>query len=236
VAHDSDEAGTDLVAGGKESSNHLVSVNYPGDLQADLRGDSAQVQAGDRSIEHDEPLQLMTGIEIVNTFKLGTYYSDRLDAQYLGADGRRHPFVMGSSGIGVGRLAASVVERYHDANGIIWPVSVAPYDVHIVQLGTGDVAADAERLAEGLEEAGLSVLLDDRGDSAGVKFNDADLMPGGSGVRAQALDRKGNLVDDFAIETSPRMLHVLNAPSPGATASLAIGDTLADRAAEMFGL
>lgn len=67
-------------------------------------------------------------------------------------------------------------------------------------------------------------------------LSDADLMPGGSGIRAQALDRKGNLVDDFAIETSPRMLHVLNAPSPGATASLAIGDTLADRAAEMFGL
>ena len=67
-------------------------------------------------------------------------------------------------------------------------------------------------------------------------LSDADLMPGGSGVRAQALDRKGNLVDDFAIETSPRMLHVLNAPSPGATASLAIGDTLADRAAEVFGL
>ena len=67
-------------------------------------------------------------------------------------------------------------------------------------------------------------------------LRDSDLMPGGSGIRAQALDRKGNLVDDFAIETSPRMLHVLNAPSPGATASLAIGDTLADRAAETFGL
>ena len=83
---------------------------------------------------------------------------------------------MGSYGIGIGRLAASVVERYHDADGIIWPVSVAPYDVHIVQLGAGDVAADAERLAEELEAAGLSVVLDDRGDSAGVKFNDADLI------------------------------------------------------------
>ena len=176
VVDDSVEAATNLVAGANEPGYHLVNVNFPRDFQADLRGDIAQVQSGDRSIEHDEPLELMTGIEIGNTFKLGTYYSDRLDAQYLGADGRRHPFVMGSYGIGVGRLAASVVERYHDANGIIWPVSVAPYDVHIVQLGTGDVAADAERLAGELEEAGLSVLLDDRGDSAGVKFNDADLI------------------------------------------------------------
>ena len=176
VVDDSVEAATNLVAGANEPGYHLTNVNFPRDFKADLRGDIAQVRHGDRSIEHDEPLQLMTGIEIGNTFKLGTFYSDKLDAQYLGADGRRHPFVMGSYGIGVGRLAASVVERYHDANGIIWPVSVAPYDVHIVQLGTGDVAADAERLAGELEEAGLSVLLDDRGDSAGVKFNDADLI------------------------------------------------------------
>ena len=176
VVDDSVESATNLVAGANEPGYHLVNVNFPRDFQADLRGDIAQVQSGDRSIEHDEPLELMTGIEIGNTFKLGTFYSDKLDAQYLGADGRRHPFVMGSYGIGVGRLAASVVERYHDANGIIWPVSVAPYDVHIVQLGTGDVAADAERLAGELEAEGLSVLLDDRGDSAGVKFNDADLI------------------------------------------------------------
>ena len=176
VVDDSVESATNLVAGANEPGFHLTNVNYPRDFQADLRGDIAQVRSGDRSIEDDEPLELMTGIEIGNTFKLGTFYSDKLDAQYLAADGRRHPFVMGSYGIGIGRLAASVVERYHDADGIIWPVSVAPYDVHIVQLGAGDVAADAERLAEELEAAGLSVVLDDRGDSAGVKFNDADLI------------------------------------------------------------
>ena len=176
VVDDSVESATNLVAGANEPGFHLTNVNYPRDFQADLRGDIAQVRSGDRSIEDDEPLELMTGIEIGNTFKLGTFYSDKLNAQYLAADGRRYPFIMGSYGIGIGRLAASVVERYHDADGIIWPVSVAPYDVHIVQLGAGDVAADAERLAEELEAAGLSVVLDDRGDSAGVKFNDADLI------------------------------------------------------------
>jgi prolyl-tRNA synthetase len=154
----------------------MTNVNYPRDFQGTLVGDVAQVRSGDLNVESGEPLELQAGIEIGNTFKLGTFYSEKLDANYLAADGSQHPIVMGSYGIGIGRLAASVVERYHDDDGIIWPPSIAPYDVHVVQLGDGAVATGAEILAGELEAVGLSVLLDDRSESAGVKFNDADLI------------------------------------------------------------
>ncbi len=176
VADDSLQGATNLVAGANTPGYHLTNVNFPRDFQADHVGDIAQVRAGDRTLDTDEPLTLRPGIEIGNTFKLGAYYSEKLDARYLAADGQRRPIVMGSYGIGIGRLAAAIVERYHDDAGIIWPVSAAPFDVHVVQLGSGDVAADAERLSQELEAVGLSVLLDDRADRAGVKFNDADLI------------------------------------------------------------
>jgi prolyl-tRNA synthetase len=123
-----------------------------------------------------EPLELRNGIEIGNTFKLGTFYSAKLDANYLGDDGAEHPIVMGSYGIGIGRLVAAIVERHFDDMGISWPASVAPYDVHIVRLGEDAVAQAASELAADLEAGGLAVLLDDRDESAGVKFNDADLI------------------------------------------------------------
>lgn len=176
VVDDSIESTTNLVAGANEANFHLCNVNYPRDFQATICGDVAQVQAGDRHLESGESLEFASGIEIGNTFKLGTFYSDKLDATYLASDGTPHPIVMGSYGIGIGRLAASVVEHYHDGNGITWPVSIAPYDVHIVQLGDGEIAVEAELLAAELEHAGLAVLLDDRNESAGVKFKDADLI------------------------------------------------------------
>ncbi len=176
VVDDSIESSTNLVAGANTPNFHMTNVNYPRDFQGTLVGDVAQVRSGDLNVESGEPLELQAGIEIGNTFKLGTFYSEKLDANYLAADGSQHPIVMGSYGIGIGRLAASVVERYHDDGGIIWPPSIAPYDVHVVQLGDGAVATGAEILAGELEAVGLSVLLDDRSESAGVKFNDADLI------------------------------------------------------------
>ena len=176
VVDDSVESSTNLVAGANTPNFHLMNVNYPRDFHATIVGDVAQVRSGDQDVESGEPLRFQTGIEIGNTFKLGTFYSDKLDATYLASDGSQHPIVMGSYGIGIGRLAAAVVERYHDNGGIIWPPSVAPYDVHIVQLGDGAVTTNAEVLATELEATGLSVLLDDRSESAGVKFNDADLI------------------------------------------------------------
>ena len=119
------------------------------------------------------------GIEVGNIFKLGTKYSDGLNATVLDENGKAQSLVMGCYGIGVGRLLACVIEAHHDDGGIIWPMSVAPFDVEIVALTgkkpAGEVEA-AEKLAGELEAAGLEVLLDDRDERPGVKFNDADLI------------------------------------------------------------
>ena len=171
------ERAANLVAGANMPGVHLMNVNFPRDFAADLVEDIADVAAGDPCPKCGAALELRTGIEIGNTFKFGAYYSDKLDAMYLSEGGSPQPIVMGSYGIGITRLAAAVVELHHDEDGIIWPASVAPYDVHLVQLGQADeVTQAAERLAHELEAAGLTVLVDDRDESAGVKFNDADLL------------------------------------------------------------
>ena len=176
VVDDSVEPAANLVAGANKPGYHLMNVNYPRDFSANLSGDIASVRAGDPCPVCGDRLELHNGIEIGNTFKLGTFYSSKLDATYLGDDGAEHPIVMGSYGIGIGRLVAAIVERHFDDMGITWPASVAPYDVHIVRLGEDAVAQAATELAADLEASGLAVLLDDRDESAGVKFNDADLI------------------------------------------------------------
>ncbi len=110
-------------------------------------------------------------------FKLGTRYSEPVGATYLDAEGQARPVVMGSYGIGIGRLMAAVIETHHDEHGIVWPAVLAPFDVHLVTLATaGAVWNRAEALYAELREAGLDVLYDDRDESAGVKFADADLI------------------------------------------------------------
>jgi prolyl-tRNA synthetase len=117
-------------------------------------------------------------IEMGHVFKLGTVYSDKLGATYLDAEGKARPVVMGCYGIGVERLLATVIEANHDEKGIIWPASVAPYQAHLVALNIEDTAVReaAEKLYADLRAAGVDVLYDDREESPGVKFNDADLL------------------------------------------------------------
>ena len=118
-------------------------------------------------------MRAVRGVEVGNIFKLGTRYSEAFGASFLDKDGRRKPVVMGSYGIGLGRLLACIAEEHHDENGLVWPVSVAPYHVHIV-------AAEADEMADGLYErlvsVGVEVLYDDRRESLGAKFKDADLI------------------------------------------------------------
>ena len=111
-------------------------------------------------------------------FKLGTFHSDAFGATYLDEDGRQKPIVMGSYGIGPGRVMAAAVEQHHDENGIVWPTSIAPYDVHVLSLdgGSAEVLTRAEELATTLAEGGFDVLLDDRDERPGEKFADADLI------------------------------------------------------------
>jgi len=124
-------------------------------------------------------LNTTRAIEVGNIFKLGTRYSEKLGATYLDADGQSHSIVMGSYGIGPARSSAAVVEQRHDDKGIIWPLSIAPYHVSLVEIPAPDDPAPksvAERLYRELEDLGVEVLYDDRDERPGVKFNDADLI------------------------------------------------------------
>ena len=166
-----------LIAGANREGHHLTGARYGRDFSADQVSDIAAARPGDACAHCDGNLELVRGVEIGNTFKLGLKYSETMGATYLDDEGNDNPMVMGCYGIGVGRLAACIVESHHDENGIIWPLPIAPYQVHLVQLGAAeDVVEQATHVYSDLRSAGISVLYDDRDASAGVKFNDADLM------------------------------------------------------------
>jgi prolyl-tRNA synthetase len=170
-----------LVAGANEDGYHFINVNYKRDYKADIVADIAAAQDGDACPNCGAAMRAVRGIEVGNIFKLGTWYSEAVGATFQDADGSEKPVVMGSYGIGSGRLLASIVEEYNDKYGLIMPISVAPYEVHLVELvGAKDesdkVREIAGQLYNDLREAGLEVLFDDRDESPGVKFNDADLI------------------------------------------------------------
>lgn len=178
IADDSITMGSNFVAGANKEGYHLKNVNYPRDFVVTTVTDIAMARAGDRCVQCGSTLQTIKGIEVGHLFKLGTRYSEALGATYLDKDGQERPIVMGSYGIGTGRLMAAIIEQNHDEHGIIWPDSVAPYQLHLVSLGASqpDVHSIAEQLYHHLLESGYEVLYDDRDESAGVKFNDADLI------------------------------------------------------------
>jgi prolyl-tRNA synthetase len=174
IVDDAVPASPNLVAGANEAGYHLRHTNYGRDYTAALVTDLAAADAGCACPECGEPVRAERGVEVGNIFKLGTRYSEALGATFLDADGQTKPIIMGSYGIGVGRLMACIVERHHDGDGLIWPETVAPYRVHLVRLPGGEEIA--ERVYTDLHAAGIDVLFDDRDDRAGVKFKDADLM------------------------------------------------------------
>jgi prolyl-tRNA synthetase len=163
-----------LVAGANEEGFHLLNVNYQRDYQADIVCDLALAQEGDLCPQCGQPMGTMRGVEVGNIFKLGTRYSEALGAEFLDQDGHSHPVIMGSYGIGSGRLLACVAEEHHDEQGLNWPISVAPYEVHLVALK--GAAEAAEEVYAQLMANGMEVLFDDREESPGVKFADADLI------------------------------------------------------------
>jgi prolyl-tRNA synthetase len=170
-----------LVAGANREGFHYRNVNAGRDFTADVIADITNAQAGDPCPKCGRPVILRNGIEVGNIFKLGTKYTDAFDAIYLGEDGQQHPIVMGSYGIGVGRNVACVVEEHHDDKGIVWPAEVAPYAAHLVSIGAAKeprVTEVAERLHSLAAEAGdrHEILWDDRDESPGVKFTDAELL------------------------------------------------------------
>ncbi len=178
VADDSITMGTNFVAGANKSDYHLKNVNYPRDFRVDMMLDIAMAHPGHDCPRCGHRLLAERGIEAGHVFKLGTIFSDTLGAYFLDAEGRQKPIVMGCYGIGTSRLLAATIEQNHDDRGIIWPPSTAPYQVYLCVLSTDSagVIPAAEELYAKLEGEGLEVLLDDRPESAGVKFNDADLL------------------------------------------------------------
>jgi len=168
-----------LVAGANQEGYHLINTNYGRDYQANIIADITAVQDGDACIHCGHPVRTVRGVEVGNIFKLGTRYSDAMGCTFLDKDGVEKPVIMGSYGIGSGRLMACIVEEHHDDNGIIWPITVAPYQVHLVSLGTQtnpQIQLAADKLYDQLIENGFEVLYDDREESPGVKFMDADLI------------------------------------------------------------
>ena len=180
-----DEAVTsspNLVAGANRPGYHLLHTNYGRDYTAQGIADIALARQGDGCPQCGALLDEVRGVEVGNIFQLGTWYSEALGANFIDADGQTRPVVMGSYGIGSGRLLACIAEAHNDEHGLIWPVSVAPFQVHLVLL-RGKKGADpagsettADQLYLALREVGIDVLYDDRDESPGVKFNDADLI------------------------------------------------------------
>ena len=178
-----DERAADLVnfaAGANEDGKHYLNINWQRDVQLTEEniGDFRTAREGDVAVDGHGHLVFTKGIEIGHIFKLGTRYSKAMGAQVLDENGRQVDMIMGSYGIGVSRLLSAIVEQKADNDGLVWPASVAPFDVHIVPVNTKDdeQARVASQLEELLTKQGLEVLIDDRKERAGVKFADGDLI------------------------------------------------------------
>ncbi len=178
VVDDSVPAATNLVGGANKPDSHLKNVNHGRDFTAEIVADIALARAGDACPRCGQPLESAHGIEVGHVFKVGTHQSDSFGAYYVNPDGDSRPIVMGCYGIGISRLMAAAVEQNHDDKGIIWPLAIAPFQVYLTPLYRDDTKVEevAEGLYEQFERAGYEVIIDDRKESPGVKFNDADLL------------------------------------------------------------
>ena len=167
-----------VVVGANKPEKHLVNVNLDRDFKVDLFGDVRNAVVGDACPRCGAPLTMQNAIEVGHVFKLGVKYTEALNAKYLDESGSLQTIIMGCYGIGVSRIIAGLAETSHDDFGIIWPVALAPYEVCVCPVKATDEEsmAAAQKIADGLEAAGVDVILDDRDERPGVKFKDADLI------------------------------------------------------------
>ncbi len=192
-----------LVAGACEKDHHIINVNYDRDYKGDIVTDLKLIKAGDRCPVCGAPVKLARGIEVGQVFKLGTKYSKSMGAYYKDENMEDQLIVMGCYGIGVTRTLAAVVEQHHDENGIIWPVSVAPYHAIVTIVTSGDETQEAlaEAIYQELLKAGVEALLDDRKERAGVKFKDADVL--GIPVRITVGKKAAEGVVEYKLRKDP---------------------------------
>lgn len=206
VADKALQGGHQYVTGGLEKDVHLTNVEFGRDFKDPEWADLRSVATGDGCPKCGKPLKAGRGIEVGQTFKLGLKYSSAMHCVYLGEDGKDHETVMGCYGIGVTRTVGAAIEQHNDADGILWPISIAPYQVHLLLLNPSDpeVAKVADQCYEDLKKAGFEVLYDDRAEAtAGFKFKDADLlgMPisvrvGARGLKEGSLEVKRRRLKD----------------------------------------
>ncbi|WLD95190.1 proline--tRNA ligase [Alkalihalobacillus sp. AL-G] len=166
------------VCGANEQDKHFVNVNPDRDFKVDFYDDLRFIKEGDPSPDGNGTIVFAKGIEVGHVFKLGTRYSESMNAEILDKNGKSTPIVMGSYGIGVSRTLAAVVEQMHDENGILWPTQLSPFDLHLICVNPKNDSQSAlgEKLYEELKSNRFDVLYDDRKERAGVKFTDADLI------------------------------------------------------------
>jgi prolyl-tRNA synthetase len=166
------------VTGANQADMHLVNVNSGRDFQSSVAADLRMVTEDDGCPKCRHRFTFVTAIEVGHVFKLGTKYSQALGAAFQDPSGALKPMIMGCYGIGINRIVAAAIEQHHDANGIVWPVALAPFQVlvSVMESDNAELTREAERAHELLSHAGLDVLLDDRDQSPGSKLKDADLV------------------------------------------------------------
>ena len=193
-----------LVSGANKEGYHIKNVNYGRDFNAEICEDILSVKEGDIIPQTGEEYKFARGIEVGNIFKLGTKYSEALKATYLDENGKEQYMWMGSYGVGVTRTVAAVVEQYHDDDGIIWPLSVAPYSIVVTVVNIKDETQISlgNKIYEQLKQKGLEVLIDDRDERAGVKFKDRDLI--GIPIRITVGKRAGENIVEFSLRKDPK--------------------------------
>lgn len=202
-----------FIVGANKSGYHIKNVNYDRDFKATKVMDIRQIENGDICPKCGATVHLARGIEVGHIFKLGTKYSKALGCNFLDEEGKENPMVMGCYGIGVNRTLAAVIEQNNDENGIIWPISVAPYHVVVVPVNTKDETQVklAEEIYNELQNRGLEVVLDDRNERPGVKFKDCDLI--GYPVRIVVGKKAGENIVEFKLrkESEKQELNYIDA-------------------------
>ncbi|MCX7736013.1 MAG: proline--tRNA ligase [Candidatus Kapabacteria bacterium] len=191
-----------LTSGANKDGFHLKNIDLTRDCKIDEYLDLRTVREGEPCIKNGSPLRIVKAIELGHIFKLGTKYSEALGARFLDSEGKEHPIIMGSYGIGVERIMASYIEQNYDESGIIWNKALTPFDLHLIGLGlskTPEVKKACEKIYSDLTGLNLEVLFDDRDENPGVKFNDADLI----GIPYQIIVGKKNL-DNGKVEIKDR--------------------------------
>ncbi|MBT2660174.1 proline--tRNA ligase [Bacillus sp. ISL-45] len=208
IADNAVQAIVNGVCGANEEDYHFTNVNPERDFKVAAFTDLRFIKEGDPSPDGQGTIVFAKGIEVGHVFKLGTRYSEAMNAEILDENGRTKPMIMGCYGIGVSRTMAAVAEQFNDENGLVWPTNISPFDVHLIAVNMKDSAQAelAQELYSSLQAAGMEVLLDDRQERPGVKFADSDLI--GLPVRVTVGKKAGEGIVEVKIRKNGEMQEV----------------------------